>query len=462
MAEEHDKQREPREDRARSAVELGAMADDFDDDVEEPAEAEPDPAELFGQVLERCKAADIDVEEAETLDGEQFLRIALPAGRDKRSFAVHGHEAASRLLATPFERYRFVSGYEAICSYEDAVIEAAVRPAGTGVTPATFAFSRIFGRRPRPDSGDSWPHLITLRPEVDGEDDQEAIELGPPSDVAGVVLGPVARRGVSVRIRGRRFTTNEQARRVLESHTDSLFFQIDAKLGVPIELRRERRRSLGRRRRKAEATVEQLEYPRYIYDREPMSLYWYGRGATGMPLLQFLAYYQVMEFYFPVYAQEEVRRRLRNILKDPGFSAHAERDIGRLVDVLSSAGGRSVWGDERSQLRATLRACVDAGAIRDLISSDDYDGHFEKKIKGLTNTTLRVAAEDDDLVSRTAERVYEIRCKIVHTKEDGGLEDVGLLLPFSAEAERLEPDIELAELVSRRVLAAAARPVAGR
>jgi hypothetical protein len=96
-----------------------------------------------------------------------------------------------------------------------------------------------------------------------------------------------------------------------------------------------------------------------------------------------------------------------------------ERDVGRLVDVLSSAGGRSVWGDEGSQLRATIRACIDAGAIRDLISAENYAGHFEKKFQGLTKTTLRPAAEDDELVSRTAERIYEIRCRIVHTKEDG-------------------------------------------
>jgi hypothetical protein len=38
-----------------------------------------------------------------------------------------------------------------------------------------------------------------------------------------------------------------------------------------------------------------------------------------MPLLQFLAFYQVIEFYFPTYSQAEAHRKLKAILKDPPF-----------------------------------------------------------------------------------------------------------------------------------------------
>ncbi len=450
----------PREHHSRAEAEPPELGEEFEEDEEEELEGStPNPAEAFSQVIERCKAANIDVEELEDVDGDRYLRIGLPSGREKRLFTVRGNHDARVLLASPFERYRFVSGYDAFCSYEDSFIEAGVRAAGTGLTPPSFAFSRIFGSRPRFGTQERWPRIRILR-EGDEEGEGEAIDLGPSSDVAAVLLGAPARRGVAVRISGRNFATNDQARRVLESYTDSLFFQVDAKLGVAIGLRRERRRRVGPRRRRPENELGRLEYPRYICDRDPMSLYWYGRGATGMPLLQFLAYYQVMEFYFPVYAQEEVRRRLRNIVKDPGFDAHRERDIGRLVEVVSSAGGRNVWGDERSQLRVTLRACVDVAALRELISVEDYAAHFERKIEGLTKTTLRASASDDELVTRTADRIYEIRCRIVHTKEGGGGEEVGLLLPFSPEADRLDPDIEVAEFIARRVLAAAARPIA--
>ena len=58
-----------------------------------------------------------------------------------------------------------------------------------------------------------------------------------------------------------------------------------------------------------------------------MSLYWYGTSARGMPLLQFLAFYQCIEFYFPTYIQAEARRQVRNALKDRTFRVERDADI---------------------------------------------------------------------------------------------------------------------------------------
>ena len=48
-----------------------------------------------------------------------------------------------------------------------------------------------------------------------------------------------------------------------------------------------------------------LQYPKTEFNDSASSLYWYGPGASGMPLLQFLAFYQVLEFYFPIYSKAE-------------------------------------------------------------------------------------------------------------------------------------------------------------
>jgi hypothetical protein len=82
---------------------------------------------------------------------------------------------------------------------------------------------------------------------------------------------------------------------------------------------------------------------------------------------------------------------------------------------------------------------------------------ISRKVKRVTNTAMRAGGPDDELVSRAAERIYEIRCKIVHTKDDRNTEP-GVLLPFSREADQLGPEIDLVEFVARRVLAAAGRP----
>jgi hypothetical protein len=56
-----------------------------------------------------------------------------------------------------------------------------------------------------------------------------------------------------------------------------------------------------------------------------------------MPLLEFLAYYQAIEFFFPRYSETALRGRIETLVKDPRFSPHNARDVGRLVDVLRDA-----------------------------------------------------------------------------------------------------------------------------
>lgn len=62
-----------------------------------------------------------------------------------------------------------------------------------------------------------------------------------------------------------------------------------------------------------------------------------------------------------------------------------------------------------------------------------------------------------NLRQEVADRMYEIRCRIVHTKGSEG--EMELLLPFSTEAKRLGYDIELIEFIARKVIVAASRPL---
>lgn len=57
-----------------------------------------------------------------------------------------------------------------------------------------------------------------------------------------------------------------------------------------------------------------------------------------------------------------------------------------------------------------------------------------------------------------SKRIYEIRCKIVHTKADARDPEVELLLPFSKEADLLQFDIDLIQYVAQQVLIAGSRP----
>ena len=124
-----------------------------------------------------------------------------------------------------------------------------------------------------------------------------------------------------------------------------------------------------------------------------------------MPLLQFLAYYQSIEFYFPTYYQAEGRRKIRRILKDPTFRNDRDADVGRILTAIRTSGGS--FSDERAQLRATLNECIDAESLRAFLSdSEEKQSFFSSKTKGLTNRNIPLANVAADLRNDVADRMY--------------------------------------------------------
>jgi hypothetical protein len=404
-------------------------------------------AAVFSELRARCEEFSIECHEERDFDDEPMFRIDVPAGRRTRSVFIWTAEKGRALLEERFEQFRYLGDYEAICSYEGGTIEAALRNIGSA-TPRRIA--KAFGL---PDENVTRSELPDIGVRGDGPYADLSVSLTSPSVLLRRLSRPGPRR-FALRIEGLHLRGHDAYVQALETVANSWFFETDAKYALAFALERRR---VPPRRRRFQRGAAPVGFPRSAYDSEPMSLYWYARGAAGMPLLQFLAFYQAIEFYFPAYSQADARQKLQNIVKDPEFNPHSDRHIGRLVDVLV-ARGRSPFGDERAQLRATVRATVDVHEIRDLVDEQGNAEFFAKKISGLTEVTLKSTLSDVDLMDHVADRLYDIRCRIVHTKETSDGDEFGLLLPFSRQADQLGHDIELVRIVCRRVLVANSRP----
>jgi len=293
----------------------------------------------------------------------------------------------------------------------------------------------------------------------DQEGSPKAI-LGNPSkelEVLAINRNAIGRR-LSLRIENLTIKRYDDALNILERVTNSLFYQIDLNINIPLSLARQRH---YRRLENVQRSIEspEFKFPESEYDRAPIELYWYVRSASGMPLLQYLAFYQTIEFYFPAYSQAESRRKIKNILKDPSFSPNRDVDIGKVLTALRLGGGYG-FGDERSQLKATLLECVNQDQLRSFLTlSEERKEFFASKTKGLTEHKLSLNNQSADLRNEVSERIYDIRCKIVHTKNNASEGEVELLLPFSIESDLLYFDIELIQFIARQVLIAASSPI---
>jgi hypothetical protein len=201
-----------------------------------------------------------------------------------------------------------------------------------------------------------------------------------------------------------------------------VFFEIDVRFDITLGLRRFGKQQIRPLSPADELSRKPLQFPEYHYEKHPISLYWYARRAFGMPLLQFLAFYQTIEYYFPMYSRNEAIKRVRTFLKDPSFNVHSDGDVSRLISSLEP--GRSGGlGDERAQLRATIIQCVEARDLREFLESDERLGRFYKaqaEWKTISDKKIPLGNTEADLRNDVADRIYEIRCKIVHAKGDGG------------------------------------------
>lgn len=417
--------------------------DDFDAEDPETVAQKLELSAKIDALEQRCKAAKIPFERGKDEDGDHYARINLGDDRDRRPIGVVSKRKAERILDIEFEKYKYIKGYEGVCSYETAYAEIAIKPSNIHGVTSIKTLSRILGIEDSP--------LIIPSPEAGM--DKPTISIGKCSKefraFSRTLIGDV----FTIKFSAIKSRNMDELLEEVISYCNNILMQIDSLIGFTFLLQRERKSSI---KKKISGSVADhgLIYPVTKFNHTAISLYWYAKSARDMPLLRFLAFYQAVEFYFPRYSNLEARKRVASIVKNPTFRTTNDDDLDRLVTAIRSTRG-SAFGDERSQMRAVIAECVSADELRGYIDEDsNRRDHFAGKSKGHKYHKVPIENKNADLRNDVSDRLYDIRCKIVHTKngfEDGNPQT---LIPFSEEADYLEKDIDLMEFVAKMVLVA--------
>jgi hypothetical protein len=443
------------------------------DQVAEDNRTTADVPDFLKQLHDRADAAGMNPEiRRYVMDNANDVDMVLEfkRGRTVRRVAVEEHDAWE-LLQHDFEQISFIERYDAHVNRATGVIEAVLGGsvssrvngpvlARLAALPGVEVLSE--GATPEAEGGDeppegppeaesygrslrSVPAAWRLRVQAPG-DAKITIELGTPSSVNRALMWGAR---ATLKITGADVSTHDLALAALERYGNALLFEIDLIYALPLRLASQRNRT----RRPLRASSElPPQFPRNKYAQQSLALYQYGRSASNLPLLEFLAYYQAVEYFFPYFAKEQMMLALRSTLLHPGFNPSSDTDIARVMD-LSANGGRSAL-PEREQLRASVRACVVEADLAAIVSADkEIRKHFYDKrqvIRGVE--PLREGAGANDLRDQVADRLYAIRCRIVHAKLDGGGSRVDVLLPLSEEADALAFDIEVMRFISQQAL----------
>lgn len=409
---------------------------------------------LISNLKKKCKDSNIEVvDECNIEDGniDIDITIKVPDGRSFRELWVGDSQFLEELNNASFEKFKFINNYQAIWSKEHCSIEAFIN--GTNSSGAPFSplrMLRSLGLSDNDENGFLEYELIT--PEGFQSDLIIKIKIASPeiSALCDVRIG----RFPVLEIKNINVTTHDESLEILNKISNSIFFEMDINRNISFHLLRSNRPIRRKARNNSDIPIM---FPKNTYDNEPMTLYWYARRALNMPLLQYLAYYQAIEFYYPIFYNADLSRRIKSILRSPNFRYEKDTDIVKLINTLKGKGNGVA--SEREQLKATLKECINPEDLKFFIdSNNERKVILTKKLSNITSHAIQTNQSDEGLIANLVERIYSIRCKIVHIKADDKVDDLKLLLPFSKEEDSIQHDIDLIQYVAQNIIVHCSKP----
>lgn len=217
-------------------------------------------------------------------------------------------------------------------------------------------------------------------------------------------------RDIQLRLDGFQLQGCEDAEKKAQMMADTVSYQIARQTGIAlIPIKRERLKERDRRLRRPR---EGFEIKAYQYEHAGVAQYMAGLDDSLNPLVRFWSFYQVLETFFGVFMQKEVLLRVAQEMKKPGFSAHNDQDV---MDVVRIASGVVGGAPERDSLKACIKAVETPEDMAELIESLSLDQLATAPQKGGLSARLVRVSEGRISLDDLADRIYDIRCRIVHS-----------------------------------------------
>jgi len=197
----------------------------------------------------------------------------------------------------------------------------------------------------------------------------------------------------------------------------------------------------------------ELELPLVTYNDDLLRFYQLGI-STEIPELQYLAFYQVLEYFFVGVSDESLYGKLRSRLANPSF-----RLVPKYLDqVINDVVGHAKMTDETEMLKLVLDKYLDEQQLSDFITRyEEYLGdRWYTKKRERFGVELEVKTQSGHLIGNIAKIIRTVRNALVHSSDR--FERIGRHVPFSASSELVEREVPLLKFLAERVIMASAEP----
>ncbi|MFX4955791.1 hypothetical protein ABTC33_17935 [Acinetobacter baumannii] len=375
---------------------------------------------------------------------EKFLEIEIPRGRNIEKIKID--QAVAEFIDDQkinFLDYKFVPNYEAIWSDIHNHVECEIT--------INWSSRQIL-------------KLLTGDPEGVWklDDDKYSVEIKRPSFEFSLLrksttfityysyINSVRRiagykdTSISISVKADSIKTSGEATNIIQSIIESLCFDISCNLNtlflpsVPVF--------------KSKNNINNDFNPSIIklnkkIDSEALSYYWSAESSQSYPLISFLGYYQVVEYFYSYFAENDLRNKIGNIIKEPSFNVHDYKMLNKIITVNKNFINSN---KDQAKLTVTINSCVDESEFKEWFNSDIERVNYFNTVSCSKVSPIKINSKTDTaLLKQAIERFYDVRCRIVHT--DTNNESERNLSPRN-HIESFNYDIELAKYFAQKVL----------
>jgi hypothetical protein len=234
-----------------------------------------------------------------------------------------------------------------------------------------------------------------------------------------------------------------------EETARSLIYELNVRNGVIIELDAPPAGPDMSLVRRPQEESRRIRYPRTDMQYEVSVLFGFASQPTDDLPQAFLSYYQALEYFIPAAIRQSAIKNIRRELRDPSFDDSNDASLLRIVKAAEGP----IAAAEPNQLRIVVNEYVRVSRLEEFFDRGwgEYFSH-RGPIKSVTPINIRNT--NQTLPNQVADRVYQIRNRIVHAKDDPRFGGARVLLPRSTESNALTPDVLLVRLLATEAISA--------
>lgn len=190
----------------------------------------------------------------------------------------------------------------------------------------------------------------------------------------------------------------------------------------------------------------EINYPKKIFN-EKLIYYYQQALSTDNPVLKYLSYYQILEYFFDIVAKANEIKEVRDNITHPDFLNKNDESIVDLIDLIKTTKRE----DKKSLLLVLEEYLKETKLKKDLINynSSYYDYLKTCGVKFANAKNLREEGKNNVISKQSiSERIIKVRNALTHSKQ--GKNEV--YIPFTKHEEELRKELPLIRFVAEQII----------